>query len=83
MVKSKAKLVLSDQAYFDGTFSTMICGNPGYCRETLEQLASSYTVEEISVVNVTYAFETRNRSYERLVSSFELFQNPTPQAVAN
>lgn len=34
------------------------------------------------MANVSHDFELKIRSYERLVSSFELFQNPTLQAAA-
>jgi luciferase family oxidoreductase group 1 len=81
-LNARAKLSLSDQAYFDETLSTMICGTPDYCRETLEQLASTYAVDEISVVNVTHDFEPRIRSYELLASSFEFSQTSPLQAIA-
>ena len=80
---ARAKLSLSDQAYFDETIATMICGTPDDCRENLEQLAATYAVDEISVVNVTHDFEPRLRSYELLASSFGLSQSPTLHAVAS
>ena len=59
----------------------MICGDPDYCRQSLEQLASDYAVDEISVVNVTHDFEPRIRSYELLANSFELSKTPTQEAI--
>ena len=76
-MNARVKLPLPDQAYFDETLSTMICDTPEYCRESLGQLASNYDVNEISVVNVTYDFEPRIRSYELLASGFEFAQTST------
>ncbi|KKK61170.1 hypothetical protein LCGC14_3017000 [marine sediment metagenome] len=50
----------------------MTCGGPDYCRETLEELASTYDINEISVVNVTHNFEPEIRNYYLLASGFDL-----------
>lgn len=71
-IDARARLSLSDQAYFDATLSSMICGSGQYCREKLEGLSAHYGVEEISVVNVTHDFGARIRSYELLAAACEL-----------
>ena len=74
----RAKLSPSDQAYFDETLASMICGTGQACREKLEQLSSHYGVEEISVVNVTHDFEARIRSYELLAAACDMTSATTP-----
>lgn len=69
-LNARKRLSLSDQAYFDETLDSMICGSPEQCREVLETLASTYDVDEIAVVNVTHAFEPRARSYQLLADAF-------------
>lgn len=68
----KKKLSLSDQAYFDETLATMVTGNPQECREELEKIAGIYKVDELMIVNVTYAFASRLASYKMLAKQFEL-----------
>ncbi len=67
---ARAKLSLADQAYFDETRDSMICGDAGECWGALEKLADKYKVDEISVVNVTHDFSARLHSYEQLASRF-------------
>ncbi len=67
---AKKTLSLSDQAYYDETLASMICGTPEYCRERLEVLADQYAVDELAVVNVTYHFDPRVRSYRLLAGTF-------------
>jgi luciferase family oxidoreductase group 1 len=76
-LNAKAKLSVSDQAYFDETLSSIICGTPEDCRQELEQLAKHYKVDEITIVNVTHDFEPRLRSYELLASGFDFRQQST------
>jgi luciferase family oxidoreductase group 1 len=62
----KKKLSLSDQDYFDETLRSYVLGTPAQCRQEIETLADAFTVDEVMVVNVTYSFEDRKRSYEEL-----------------
>ncbi|MCG2634455.1 MAG: LLM class flavin-dependent oxidoreductase [Gammaproteobacteria bacterium] len=62
----------SDQAYFEETLNTMVVGTPEQCRTELEALADTYSADEVFVVNVTYDFEPRLRSYELLAKAFDL-----------
>ena len=62
----------SDQAYFEETLNTMVIGTPEQCRSKIETLADTYTADEVFVVNVTYDFAPRKRSYELLAKVFEL-----------
>lgn len=66
------ELSIEDKSYFHETMETMILGTPKECKEKIEQLADMYGVEEIMVVNVTYSFEDRKRSYELLANEFNL-----------
>jgi luciferase family oxidoreductase group 1 len=48
-----------------------ILGSPQTCRAALEEMARRYGVEEVMVLTITGAYETRRRSYELLMSAFE------------
>lgn len=61
----------SDQAYFDETRDSMVCGTGDQCRQVLEDLADYYQVDEIMVVNVTHSFEARKQSYRLLAQAFD------------
>ena len=61
-----------DKAYFEETMDTMILGNAKECKEQIESLAKEYDVDEVVVVNVTYSFEHRKKSYELLAKEFNL-----------
>jgi luciferase family oxidoreductase group 1 len=61
-----------DKAYFHETMDSMVLGTPSDCRKKLESLQKKYDVDEIIIVNVTYSFEHRKRSYELLAKEFEL-----------
>ena len=65
------KLPLSDQAYFQQTLDTVISGSASECRTEIEELAETYGVNEIMLVNVTYDFEDRCNSYSNLMAAFE------------
>jgi luciferase family oxidoreductase group 1 len=61
-----------DKKYFHETMDSMILGTPSDCRKKLESLQKKYDVDEIIIVNVTYSFEDRKRSYELLAKEFDL-----------
>ena len=50
----------------------MILGTPKECKEKIEKLAKEYGVDEVMIVNVTYSFEDRMKSYELLAKEFNL-----------
>ncbi|BAO43871.1 MsnO8 family LLM class oxidoreductase [Thiolapillus brandeum] len=62
----RAKLSVSDQAYYDQTLSTYVLGTPDHCLEMIDSIAHDYGVEEVMVVNVTHGFAERKRSYQSL-----------------
>ncbi|PLY11544.1 MAG: LLM class flavin-dependent oxidoreductase [Arcobacter sp.] len=66
------ELSLEDKVYYHETLDSMILGTPKECKEKIEKLAQEYDVDEIVVVNVTYSFEDRKRSYELLAKEFDL-----------
>ena len=66
----KKKLSLDNQAYFDETMNTYILGTADECVQEMEALAGDFGVEEVMVVNVTYGFEPRKRTYRTLAESF-------------
>ncbi len=66
------ELSYDDKTYYHQTMETMILGTPKECKEEIEKLAKEYGVDEVMVVNVTYSFEQRKRSYELLAKEFNL-----------
>lgn len=65
-------LSVEDKAYYDETMNTMILGTAKECKKQIEELAEVYGVEEVMIVNVTYSFEKRKKSYELLAKQFNL-----------
>ena len=65
-------LSFEDKAYYHETLDSMILGTPAQCKEKIEKLAIEYGVDEIMIVNVTYSFEDRIKSYELLAKEFNL-----------
>jgi luciferase family oxidoreductase group 1 len=65
-------LPLSLQEEFKITRNAMVLGTPEQCRETLEQQAAYYDVEEVVVVAVTHSFDKRRESYRKLAEVFDL-----------
>ena len=65
-------LSFEDKAYYHETLDSMILGTAKECKEKIEKLAIEYGVDEIIVVNVTYSFEDRKKSYELLAKEFDL-----------
>jgi len=66
------ELSYDDKIYYHETMKTMILGTPKECKEEIESLAKEYGVDEVMIVNVTYSFEDRKRSYELLAKEFKL-----------
>lgn len=66
------ELSFEDKAYYHETLDSMILGTPAQCKEKIEKLAIEYGVDEVMIVNVTYSFEDRIKSYELLAKEFNL-----------
>ena len=66
------KLSFEDKEYYHETLNSMILGTPVQCKEKIEKLALEYEVDEVMIVNVTYSFEDRMKSYELLAKEFNL-----------
>lgn len=65
-------LSFEDKVYYHETLDSMILGTPKECKEKIEKLAIEYGVDEVMIVNVTYSFEDRIKSYEFLAKEFNL-----------
>lgn len=65
-------LSFEDKAYYHETLDSMILGTPKQCKEKIEKLAKEYGVDEVMIVNVTYSFKDRKKSYELLAKEFNL-----------
>jgi luciferase family oxidoreductase group 1 len=61
-----------DRAYYHETMDSMILGTASECKKEIEKLAKEYGVDEVMIVNVTYSFEQRKKSYELLANEFKL-----------
>lgn len=72
VAKLVEKLSFEDKVYYQETLDSMILGTPSECREKIKKLAKKYEVDEVMVVNVTYSFKDRKKSYELLAKEFEL-----------
>ena len=68
-------LDLRDKEYYDKTMKTMVLGTPKECKKEIEDLAKEYDVDEVMIVNVTYSFKDRKKSYQLLAEEFNLKNN--------
>lgn len=66
------QLSKDDKRYYRKTLDSMILGTAKECKVKIENLAKEYGVDEIMIVNVTYSFEDRKKSYELLAKEFSL-----------
>jgi len=66
----RKKLSVSDQAYYEETLKTYLLGRLEDCLQEMESLAEDFGVEEVMVVNVTYGFDVRERTYRELGAQF-------------
>ena len=60
-----------ERQYVMGQRARAIIGSPDSCRAALEEMARRYGVDEIMVLTITGAYETRRRSYELLMGAFQ------------
>jgi luciferase family oxidoreductase group 1 len=60
-----------ERRYVMGQRPRAVIGSPATCRATLEEMASRYQADEVMVLTITGAYETRRRSYELLMGAFE------------
>ena len=60
-----------ERQYVMGQRARAIIGSPATCRAALEELAQRYGVDEVMVLTITGAYETRRRSYELLMGAFQ------------
>jgi luciferase family oxidoreductase group 1 len=61
-----------DKEYYHETLDSMVLGTAKECKEEIEALALKYDSNEVMIVNVTYSFEDRKKSYELLANEFNL-----------
>ncbi len=67
------QMSLAEKNYFEQCLGDIIAGTGTECREKIEALVANCQADEVTVVNVTYTFEQRLRSYELLAQAFEMF----------
>jgi len=60
-----------ERRYVMGQRARAIIGSPRTCRDALEEMAQRYAADEVMVLTITGAYETRRRSYELLMGAFE------------
>lgn len=67
------KLSVSEMDYFNQCMGDIISGTGVECRTKIEALVANCQADEVTVVNVTYTFDQRLRSYELLAQAFEMY----------
>lgn len=67
------KMSATEKGYFQTYMGDIIYGTGSECRKKIEALVDNCRANEVTVVNVTYTFEQRLRSYELLAQAFEMF----------
>jgi luciferase family oxidoreductase group 1 len=60
-----------ERQYVMGQRARAIIGSPETCRTQLEDMAKRYEADEVMVLTITGAYETRRRSYELLMAAFK------------
>jgi len=58
-----------ERRYVMGQRARAIIGSPATCRTQLEEMAQRYQADEVMVLTITGAYETRRRSYELLMGA--------------
>jgi len=67
------KLSVPEMDYFTQCMGDIISGTGAECRTKIEALVANCQADEVTVVNVTYTFEQRLRSFELLAQAFEMY----------
>jgi luciferase family oxidoreductase group 1 len=60
-----------ERRYVMGQRARAVIGSPATCRAALEGMARRYQADEVMVLTITGAYETRRRSYELLMAAFQ------------
>jgi luciferase family oxidoreductase group 1 len=60
-----------ERRYVMGQRARAVIGSPTSCRAQLENMAQRYQADEVMVLTITGAYETRRRSYELLMDAFK------------
>jgi len=60
-----------ERRYVLGQRARAVIGSPATCRAALEEMARRYEADEVMVLTITGAYETRRRSYELLMAAFQ------------
>ncbi|WP_331773848.1 LLM class flavin-dependent oxidoreductase [Sulfurospirillum sp. 1612] len=66
LVKIIKNLSDVDRQYYEESKQAMVLGTAKECQEKLAKLAAFYDVDEVLIVNVTYHFKDRVKSYQLL-----------------
>ncbi|HYG55047.1 MAG TPA: LLM class flavin-dependent oxidoreductase [Burkholderiales bacterium] len=59
-----------EKRYVEGQRARAIIGGPQTCRREVEAMAKRYGADEVMVLTITGDYESRTRSYERLIGAF-------------
>ena len=59
-----------EKRYVEGQRARAIIGGPQTCRREVEAMAKRYGADEVMVLTLTGDYESRTRSYERLIGAF-------------
>jgi luciferase family oxidoreductase group 1 len=59
-----------ERTYVLGQRARAVLGSPLTCRREIEAMAERYGADEMMVLTITGSYETRRRSYERLMEQF-------------
>ena len=68
-LKAYERLSEDDKAYYRETLDSYVLGTAEECIDELQEITETFGVDEIMVVNVTYSFTHRQRTYELLAEA--------------
>lgn len=68
-LRLKEKLRPSEQDFFDAVLDSMVLGTAEECANQITRLADQYQSDEVGLVTVTYDYQHRLGSYERLAKA--------------
>jgi luciferase family oxidoreductase group 1 len=70
-IAAKHRYSSDERRYVMGQRPRAVLGSPATCRAALEEMAERYLADEVMVLTITGAYETRRRSYELLMGAFQ------------